>query len=476
MKIICLILFMLASFNAIASFQNLLNDFSISNNDLEILKLDNDFSKLDRADFDGQYDWSLSFELGKDDTYPAGFFDFQSQKTSATHASFGLNKSFSWGGDLSFMNTFIDYDLSEWTTTAPFETGAEVKNVITYNQNLSKDFFGSSTRLQDELSQSKYELSESMNKLSVQQNYFSFLNNYLNSKLQKTVLMLNRKALARQEKRYKGIVKKYRDGLSQKIDKLQSQIALQNQKTNLKQIRSRFLGELNKLESSLNRQVTESEINEYNFDSVRVSAKVIGDEKTSLVYLSHLKQEEVASLGEQVAGLSKRPDVNFSASYTINAINSEASDAFNDAAPGGDNRNLSLALNIIIPLGNTLMRNQLAKARIQKMKVRSIRKASIKNTKLMLNLLSQRIVLLKEKLDLELQKVKMAKLALRENNRLYNLGKTEIEPVLSSEESLINSELSFASSLYEYDLLVARDALTKGKVIELLKSYEVSHE
>ena len=55
---------------------------------------------------------------------------------------------------------------------------------------------------------------------------------------------------------------------------------------------------------------------------------------------------------------------------------------------------------------------------------------------------------------------------------MYNLGKTEIELVLSSEESLINSELSMAQSLFEYDLLLAQDALTKGKVTELIKDYE----
>ena len=44
--------------------------------------------------------------------------------------------------------------------------------------------------------------------------------------------------------------------------------------------------------------------------------------------------------------------------------------------------------------------------------------------------------------------------------------------MLSSEESLINSELSLAQSLFEYDLLLAQDALTKGKVTELIKNYE----
>lgn len=467
-----LVLTFLVSFHSLASFQNLVKEFAKNNNDLEILELEMERAKISSEDFDGGFDWNLNFSVGTEDSFPAGFFDFQAQNTIASFASLGLTKNFSWGGQFSFTNTFLDYDLSNWTRNAPFEAGAEVRNVFSYTQDLGKDFLGGATEQKEMVSKTSYELAKVVNDISRQQKYFDFFNTYLIAKLQKTIVQLNKEALERQEKRYRTIAKKYRDGISQKIDKLQSQMALETQRTQLKQIQSKFLGDKNTLANFLQRGLGEGELKTYNLDEFSPVDPVKGSVESTLSYMSSLKESQLAGLNEEIAKKDKRPNFSLTASYSLNAINSEAGDAFSDAAPGGDRREIALTLNYSMPLGNTVLKNQYAKTHIDKLKANKKLETVLKNTKLNLELLSQRISILRDKLELEANKLKVAKMALRENNRLYNLGKTEIELVLSSEESLINSELSMAQSLFEYDLLLAQDALTKGKVTELIKDYE----
>ena len=215
-----LLLTFLVSIHSLASFQNLVKEFAKNNNDLEILELEMERAKISSEDFDGGFDWNLNFSVGTEDSFPAGFFPFQSQKTISSFASLG-HKKFSWGGEFSFSNTFIDYDLSNWSTTSPFETGAEVRNVFSYTQDLGRNFLGGATEQRELVSKTSYELAKVINDINRQQKYFDFLNTYLVVKLQKTIVQLNKEALKRQEKRYRTIEKKYRDGISQKIDKLQ---------------------------------------------------------------------------------------------------------------------------------------------------------------------------------------------------------------------------------------------------------------
>lgn len=467
-----LVLTILLSFHSMASFQNLVKEFAQNNNDLEILELEMERAKLVSEDFDGAFDWNLNFSVGTEDSFPAGFFDFQAQNTISSFASLGLTKNFSWGAQFSFTNTFIDYDLTNWTRSAPFETGAEVRNVFSYTQDLSKDFLGSATEQREMVAKTSYELAKVVNNINRQQKYFDFFNTYLVAKLQKTIVQLNKEALERQERRYKTIAKKYRDGISQKIDKLQSQMALETQKTQLKQIQSKFLGDKNILANFLQRGLSEGELKTYNLEVFTPIEPVEGNVESSLSYMTSLKESQLAGLNEEIAKKDKRPNFSLTASYSLNAIESEASDAFSDAAPGGDRREIALTLNYSMPLGNTILKNQYAKAHIDKQKSNKKLETVLKNTKLNLELLAQRILILRQKLELEANKLKVAKMALNENNRLYNLGKTEIELVLSSEETLINSQLSIAQSLFEYDFLLAQDALTKGKVTELIKNYE----
>ena len=113
--------------------------------------------------------------------------------------------------------------------------------------------------------------------------------------------------------------------------------------------------------------------------------------------MSSLKESQLAGLNEEIAKKDKRPNLSLTASYSLNAINSQSSDAFSDAAPGGDRREIALTLNYLMPIGNTVLKNQFAKTHIDKLKANKKLETVLKNTKLNLELLAEEF--LSEKLN-----------------------------------------------------------------------------
>ncbi|MGK0367737.1 MAG: outer membrane protein [Thermoproteota archaeon] len=453
-----------------ASFKNLREEFLKRNYDLKIAKLDKKSFKNTFDNYSTQYDWGISLGLGYDDDKPAALFPFQQVQTIDQYISLGTSKSFKWGGDLTISQTIIKYDLSNWSSP-PFDDGTGVEYELSYTQDIGKDFFGRNSKLSIENNDYQFQYNMKQVEQSRQSAFMDFYLSYLRSKLEKTILSLTEQALDRAEKRINSVQKRYSDGLSRKIDLLQAKVSYKTQKENkLKSINSQNETYF-KLSKIMNRKIEAQEIKSFKLDVLKSHNAVNGSvlENIKLKSLNDLKKMAENSL--RIAENNLKPDIQLTTSYTMNSISEEASDSFSDAVPGGDNYEKSISLAITYPFGN----------KIQKIN-KSQKSISLNKQKLLLEKyknelnhqdqsIQERLKFLSEKMAISHEKRDLAQQAIKEQNRLYKIGKSDLDPVIKLEELLIQTEVSLANNLFAYEALLVEDAFLKGKVLELINTY-----
>ena len=165
------------------------------------------------------------------------------------------------------------------------------------------------------------------------------------------------------------------------------------------------------------------------------------------------------------------PQIKLDASYKTNDYDADSgSTAFKEGVIGSKHKESSVGVTVTWPIGFKSDEVEKAKVKVQlssaQMEQQKLKRSFEQNV----SFLKSRLNLLEINISSALNRVKLANRVLVEYNKLYNLGRADIDQVIRAEEDLINTEKSFVQYLANRDSLLANMATLFGS----LKDYVLS--
>lgn len=463
MKILMPCVFLFAS-AAHANLKDLSREFLQSNTRILQAELDKTQRELDYHLIWSQISFNLegSYTFNKDgaDTFSA----IQNQGETGTY-SLALSRPFEWGGNLTFGNSLIDIQSSpNAILNIPARTYQFVQS-LSYSQDLGRDLFGKTFKLQVEVAEQNWEASKKFLDQRTQNLLLEFFQDYERARLNKTLIGLRKEALKRAGARRKNISKRVKDGLRERVDLYQADIALLSQSENVSEAEQNFASSLEALGVHLHRPVKVSEIETLDFNYKEQKEKLGGvlNENYDLQTLEKQVRSLRASL--EVRKNAVFPEISLTGTYQTNDYDPQKDESIDRGSVwGGDQTETTIALNFSMPLSFKEQRLERSKAKIDLLKkeieLRNTRNSLLESKKS----LEQRISLIEQNLKSSKQKRELSLRALKSRNRLYNLGRSDITEVISSEESLIQSEVSLINNLVSYKQILGLYAALHGKL------------
>jgi outer membrane protein TolC len=459
-----------------AELHDLVDDFYRQSIQLKLSEVNAEKAEQGLKAFESQLDWRLTANLNRSDSFPAALFSFQSQRTIDNSLDYSLSKATSWGGQLNFTQEIVQRDLSNWDSSnnvfnLPSTEPYQITNTISYTQDLARDFFGLRYGLDLEQQQKNLELSRIGKTFEEENQLFNLFSMYITAKYQKALVTLNQEAVKRAKTRLRTVKKRVRDGLSLKVDRYQAEKAMLASEEQLNSVEANLIDSLEQMNQSINQEVNAELILPYSLEhEIKPQLKTVTDYDNLEIKMA-LKNLEIAKLAYRSLDRALYPDINFQYSLSNNAIQGEFGDAFSDSQFGQTNKTEVFGLSLSIPLGFSKEEADLAtqRAEVQYQKHRSDMLA--KRIMASINLMNRKYMVLKKNLESGRQRVRLAGLALKEQNRLYSLGKVDIDTVIRTEEDLINTQMTFISYVMNVEMTMASIAKLSGYFSDLFVEY-----
>lgn len=346
--------------------------------------------------------------------------------------SLGLSKAFDWGGTLSLDNNMYSYKSSG--TTYQFN------QTLSYSQNLGKDFFGKQFYNTVDQYENLAKQQEKSSKNTIQTNLRTFALVLTQAQLQKGLYDLQVEAQKRAQRRLSLIKKKVRDGLREKVDLLQARTDLLKQKELVEATDISFNNQIENLVGHLERSVDSNEITELEIESwEKLPAGNISNNLSKAQLESYKKANELAY---ENSSRDYLPSVSLSASIKTNDYDMQRSETFSNGKLGGDNKEVTVGLNLTWALGLESEKLEKAKARLNfetSKKLLEGKESSLDKTE---QILKKNLRQLDKNIEFSKERLILAEKTLKEYNRLYNRGRSGLDQVIRAEESLINTQVS----------------------------------
>lgn len=445
-----------------ADFKILLKDFLENNKKLKSADLAPDLAQKQVDILWGSKQWYLNLSGGKNVTdsrsaqrpgndFATGVFD---------NLNGSIFKTFSWGGELSFNNrlNILDND-----------AGQLFIQDFSYKQNLGNDFFG--IKFRNEVSAAEYNAQKVASQIKdVDQSLLQqFYMTYNSARLNKTFVERDLDAKKRAEVRRDSIKKRVNAGLLERVDLDKAQMGVMYAEEEVKSSKMKLEKDLQDLSSQLSRMVKEDEIPAYAFDGTKLPADIIGSLERN--YKIEEIKYELSSLDKtlQKINMDFIPEIQVQVSFVTNGSGAE----FSDTVRGNnlwdaDHKNFSGAVSLVMPLGWEVNRA------IKSAKQIEINQKTYDLDFLMNELinmekgLKERIALIRKNISSGVERRVISVKALDDTNKLYNRGRTYLDNVLISEETLTNTEKSIAGYIFNLEALIAQQAILYGKLKENL--------
>ncbi|MCB9096027.1 MAG: TolC family protein [Halobacteriovoraceae bacterium] len=468
-------LFLVIQGTCLAGFQNLVGELHKKNTTIKkeeyTLKQNENQIKAVESTTNLFLDGSATYREGRD----ASLFSFSSQETKSLSPSVSLGLPFSWGGVLKFTHEYTRQDISMWDAAYKTANGGDIayliENKLSYSQDLSRNVFGKSYRLNLESAELNYRAAQSQLDSVEETTLLELYSYYLNAKLSKTMLGLNRESLDRSRVRKKLIEKRYKDGIAIRADYfrvgssyLVSEELLENSKTEFEQT-------LNELSMLVERDVLGEEIAHFdeNFKELTIEPKKDFNQNKNYQIL----KKRLSALESEVEALDfqDNPDVKLSFEYSRGAIDNNYSDAFSDAQSDSTYDSKAVVLSFNVPFGESSSEitrvNKNIEAQKVKLSLTDLQKdLHLKNDQLYREFKSshQNIQSAQRRLDL-------GKKVLKEQTKRYERGQVDLDQVLNAEDELLGAEKSYFQYIAKYQLVAAQIALLHGEINDYLKDY-----
>lgn len=464
------IAFFIPATNADDAFKNLINEYLEKNYNIRTSKSGVETSIADKKIFESTSDTNINFSVNYLDNNldSPTVVNFAAGKT--TEATLTLSKFFTFGTNISFENTFSN-TIQDPTRVQIFGGDPEVsefQQTLTLSQSLTKNFLGKSFKLG--LHQSDLNIESSKNKLDLelQSGVGTFSKAYIGLMQTRDFLNLQRDAYERAKKRKDLIDRRVRDGLSLKVDGLQSEIQLLNQKEQLEQAKQDFSKSKVNLGKLLHRDIEDEEkILKFGEGMAFIASEALLDTSNNprvKLVSSQVKTTEVA---KDLARNNKKPDVDFVLRYQTNDFDAESSEVFGKGNLSGDRNFITVAITANIPFGNMKAKKELQKAKINNQNL-TYQLAQVKrNIQQEYNEISRQLEITKGNVESSNQSIILSKKTLNEYNKLYRLGKVSLDQVINAEQLLISNQKKYigylaAGHIQKIDLLLLSGNLVKS--------------
>jgi len=453
--------------SAQASLGALLSEFLKENIDLSKLEDSKVLAAYQVDLFETQNSWQFSAGVNHTDTALQNLNAFTPNQTRTTAFNAELARPFSWGGNFSVTERLIRYDLSKWNSAIlgsipphPYENETSIK----FTQDLGKNFFGQEYYQDLRVKNREAELRAIESSAQNEAMVYKFYQTFLKAQLDKSLIRLQNEALKRAKTRRSLIRKRVNDGLLPKVDFHQAEIAYLTQEENKRLAEQDFENDLKDLAGQLHRSLTRTEVNSFAFESFKRAPLVKSKLNENFDIKSLEKKLQVTEAALKKIKYSYIPTIQLSAQYNTNAVNTDRGNAFSDSIPVADNDEKVIGLSLSFPLtfGNTRVQKAMKQIEVNQSK-RELKKAK-QNLISFQESLMKRSKLFEANIESALKKRNHAKLALKEQNRLYRNGQTNLDRVLIAEEDLIQTERTLANYFNSYFNLAALHAQLHGKL------------
>ena len=443
-----------------ANISKLSQELLIYNVDVLVLRAKLKSSKLDLDGVRVSKPWSVALTAAHDDSSLASTSS-SSFNGSINTVTASIYKDFNWGGHFAFDNNFLGYNSTSLTTN-------EFNQSFSYSQDLGTNFLGRDDRKEISIAEDVIKVTSINIEKQIEQILFKFYQNYNTCRLSKVLIKLEEEALKRAVKRRRLVARRLKDGLREKVDLYQAQIAELTQEEALKSERIKIKSELAKLSKSLHRLVNIDEISDISLDEFLLTAIPTGDLKNNKTNLALETKIKFIKNSISKVNYTFTPTISFSTQYKTNDLNEKEFEALGGGLVGSSNREIVLGLNLSWPLNFNIQ--QVAKAKLNvDLNVAMMNKEKTNQSFAQdAQSIKEQIKILDENITLAQKRRRYAKRALGEYNKLYNLGRANLDQVIRAEESLILTERQFARYLFSREQLMSLLVTIYGKLSNYL--------
>lgn len=453
-----------------AGLKNIAKDFLENNAQVKVAESQISLAQLDLKAFELTRNTTLRWNSERNDNKLESFSAFAArfaggafrQPIETTQHSLSLNKGFEWGGTVAVDNTYQEFNVPGARKIYGFTQG------LTYTQNIGRDFFGRTFDLERNRLGFTAEFTEANSESTIQQSLLELVRNYFQAAQNKALVKLQGEAKQRAERRLALIRRRVKDGLREKVDRIQAEISLFRADENVKSAQQNFTSAVEALSTSVHRVVPADEIQSLSDTEFQMTAipqgKVEGNQNLKALN----EQVKATEAGLDAADKAILPQVNLEVAARNNKFAPETGDAVTDGLIGGANHEFRVALNLNWALGSqpekvektrALVNHQTTKLRLEKLTSDVFQ--SEKSIKDQINLLSENLESSKRRLEL-------AKAALKEYNRLYSRGRADLDQLIQAEETLISTEINHVQYLSQREILIHSLAFLYGDLRDFL--------
>ena len=450
-------------FNAFAAENSLLKEYLQNNSSVRAAKFYVDESRAGIDAVKAKKDLGFNFNS----TYYDNSLDGTLTQTKSLIHTLAFNKDFFWGGHAGFSNEYGKIKLRNSSLMTGYEK-YDFAQVFSYTQDLGSNFFGITDRLELTIAEQNWQWNQLLADHNVAAGLLQFYQAYLNARLNRTLVDLEQKAWQRAVEREKLIRRRVRDGLREKVDLYQAEMAQKALKEGGKTAQINLNSSLRELSELLHRKLNETEIELFDMDDLKLGQLPQGDWRLNKENLSLRKKVQLLEDSVRKVNYSFIPKIELASQYKTNKYDDQSGTAIDQGKLGGDNKEVTIALTISLPLGFGPQKAEKAKLFASLQSTRYEQEQKEHNLQNSEQLVQQQLEQLDQNISSVKDRLELADKVLREYNKLYNLGRADLDQVISAEEGLIGTEKSFIGYLVQRDNLLASLSFLYGNLGEYL--------
>lgn len=458
------ILVFLLSLSAHAGLKKIAQDFLGNNSQVKVAESQVSLAELDLESLEMTKNTNLTFDSAYSDSQTESFSAFAvllrgggfRQPIKNFNNQLALSKDFDWGGNVTVQHTYQRIKVPGTPMIYGYTQG------ITYTQNLGEDFFGRTFYLQQEELKLNVDFTKADSENTIQNALLSLVRSYYDAALNKSLVKLQNEAKDRASRRLSLIKRRVRDGLREKVDKIQAEISLYQAQEAVKTAQQNFTSAIEALSTAVHRVVPADEIVGLNDKIFVRTATPKGDVKGNQNLQAFEELAKAREKNLERADKSLIPDISLSIGALNNKFDRSTSEAFQESLWGRPNRELTASLNVSWELGSGPEKiektRSLVNYQTSKLQLDRLQKDVYQTEKS----IRDQINLLSENLKSSSRRLSLARSALKEYNKLYERGRADLDRLIQAEETLINTEINHVNYLSQRERLVHTLAFLYG--------------
>jgi len=372
-----------------------------------------------------------------------------------------INKTFNWGGEISFNNRLN-----------AFKQMNNFVQDISYSQNMGRDFFGMSFKLDLSMANINKEKTAIIIKGANQGLLQKFYMTFITAKYNRTMVNLQTEAWKRAVKRKNNIGKRVEAGLLEKVDMYRADIGVMAKDEDVKSARFSLNENLQELSAGVHRKTLEKEIPYFSLKEVLLPGEVKGEIETNFKLAE--KKKEIQYIKENLKKIKRGflPDINIRLSYKTEGSGLELNDTLDEGNLGSGGK-VAGAISLVIPLGfeqnNVDQVSKRIKLNKQKYEIKNLR-SELDN---MNEGLTERVKIIRKNIASASKRRNISATTLDEQNKLYLKGRAPLDSVVIAEEQLIMNEMRLSGFLLQLEQILVSQSILYGSLENYLLVREI---